>query len=251
MTVQPPINTKRAFCFLSPPGAHRSSPLRQAAGSIHPIPSSSSLRPYDRPAKAVLYHSHSESLLFIISPLHNAIMHHRATSPGQRRPRLLRASMTEPSLFTSSTINHGSLDMSQMSPSQSTLRSSSSGRSSPTTSSSSYHRRAADLLNHVAYLSSCATSPVSSFISGTGATSRSRGSLSSSSSSGSSATRSHSIVGSAGTGTSSRATAHATADTCYRRANADEVFGSSPASTHTSSSIEDLQSRYPGMSHFE
>ncbi|EPE09678.1 hypothetical protein F503_07454 [Ophiostoma piceae UAMH 11346] len=178
-------------------------------------------------------------------------MHHRGPTSGQRRPRLLRASMTEPSLFTSSTINHGSLDMSQMSQSPSAVRSSSSGRNSPTTSPS-YHRRAADLLNHVAYLSSCATSPVSSFISGTGTTSRSRGSLSSSSSSGSSATRSHSIGGSGsnGTGTSSRATAHATADTCYRRADADEVFGSSPASTHTSSSIEDLQSRYPGSANY-
>ncbi|CAK7204173.1 hypothetical protein SEUCBS139899_006927 [Sporothrix eucalyptigena] len=108
-------------------------------------------------------------------------------------------------------------------------------------SSSSSYRRATDLLNHVAYVSSCATSPIlsprrrSSPHSGdrsppSPVVSASRGHNGSNSSSGSG--------NSSGRSSDNSVEAH-------RRRNNDEVFGSSPASTHTSSSLEDLHSHHP------
>ncbi|KIH88635.1 hypothetical protein SPBR_07802 [Sporothrix brasiliensis 5110] len=183
-------------------------------------------------------------------------------SSGQRRPRLLRASVTEPSLFTSSTGSHA-LDMAL----PSSYRSShiSSGHTSPSGVESSNssnngvpgyssYRRATDLLNHVAYLSSCATSPVASFSNGALFDRMSNGGGGSRRTSPHGSERRSSaaaVVGSRnGTtavsstgpgGSGMRSAGDSSVDACRRRANTDEVFGSSPASTHTSSSLDDLQ----------
>ncbi|KAL1900235.1 hypothetical protein Sste5346_002546 [Sporothrix stenoceras] len=187
-------------------------------------------------------------------------MHPRAASrsSGQRRPRLLRASVTEPSLFTSSSTGNHALDMAP--PTSYRSSHSSGGHTSPTggdnnsgTSGYSSYRRATDLLNHVAYLSSCATSPVASLTGsplfdrmdgGSRRTSPHSSDRRSSAAAVVSTSRGHSgtTSTSSGRGSSSmRSAGDSSVDACRRRANTDEVFGSSPASTHTSSSLDDLQ----------
>lgn len=187
-------------------------------------------------------------------------MHPRAASrsSGQRRPRLLRASVTEPSLFTSSTGSHA-LDMA---PPTSYRSSHSGGHTSPNggdenSGSYSTYRRATDLLNHVAYLSSCATSPVASLtgsplfdrMSGGGSrrTSPHSSDRRSSAAAVVGSSRGHGTTGVSSSsghhhnGSSIRSAGDASVDACRRRANTDEVFGSSPASTHTSGSLDDMQ----------
>lgn len=195
-------------------------------------------------------------------------MHPRAASrsSGQRRPRLLRASVTEPSLFTSSSTGNHALDMAP--PTSYRSSHSSGGHTSPTggdnTSTGSgggysSYRRATDLLNHVAYLSSCATSPVASLTGsplfdrmgggGSRRTSPHSSDRRSSAAAVVSSSRGHhhhhhsgTTSTSSGRGSSSmRSAGDSSVDACRRRANTDEVFGSSPASTHTSSSLDDLQ----------
>ncbi|OAA56987.1 hypothetical protein SPI_07368 [Niveomyces insectorum RCEF 264] len=185
-------------------------------------------------------------------------------SASQRRPRLLRASVTEPSLFTSSIVKHGALDMSSPSSSNSSGGrgggsgggggDSSSGSGSGSPSGSSY-RRATDLLNHVAYLSSCATSPVSSFTTSAlfDRVSQRRASQSTAASTTSgancvSARRSYSRSRDRNGG-SSRTGGGASGSAC-RRSESEDLLGSSPASTRTGGSLEDLQGHHPCSAHY-
>ncbi|CAK7241380.1 MAG: hypothetical protein STHCBS139747_002841 [Sporothrix thermara] len=122
-----------------------------------------------------------------------------------------------------------------MAPSTSSYRSTSSrGSSSSSGDGSSAYRRATDLLNHVAYLSSCATSPLLSPRRSSPQSTDSRPPTAASAVI--SASRSHNGSG------NSNGSGHLddnSVEACRRR-NTDEVFGSSPASTHTTGSLEDL-----------
>ncbi|CAK7208661.1 hypothetical protein SCUCBS95973_000177 [Sporothrix curviconia] len=119
--------------------------------------------------------------------------------------------------------------------------SSSAGSTTPNGNGNGTYRRATDLLNHVAYLSSCTTSPILSPRRRSSPHASDR-SLPSAASTVVSASRNHNGIGS-GSSSSSRSNDNSV-EACRRR-NTDEVFGSSPASTHTSSSLEDLHSHHP------
>ncbi|CAK7269506.1 hypothetical protein SEPCBS119000_003604 [Sporothrix epigloea] len=168
--------------------------------------------------------------------------HRIQQTSGQKRPRLLRASVTEPSIHTST-----GDDTLVMAPSASYHSSNSAGSASPIGNGSSTYRRATDLLNHVVYLSSFATSP----------TMTSRRSSSPHPSSGSLPSTSPAAVkganrrhdGSSGNSNES-SRSNETSIEAYRRRNTDEFFGSSPSSSHTSSSLEDLPSHHPCSAHY-
>ncbi|CAK7222417.1 hypothetical protein SBRCBS47491_004859 [Sporothrix bragantina] len=119
--------------------------------------------------------------------------------------------------------------------------SSSAGSTSPNGDGSNTYRRATDLLNHVAYLSSCATSPILSPRRRSSPHSPDRGSPSAASAVVSASRNHNGNSGSNGNGSGSSRSDDNSVEACRRR-NTDEVFGSSPASTHTSSSLEDLHS---------
>ncbi|CAK7563096.1 MAG: hypothetical protein SEPTF4163_000953 [Sporothrix epigloea] len=131
-----------------------------------------------------------------------------------------------------------------MAPSVPYQSSNSAGNTTPNSSGNSTYRRATDLLNHVVYLSSFATSPIM--------TSRrsssphpSGGNLSSSSPEAVSANRSRNGGSGSGGNSNGRSCSNEASIEALRRRNTDEVFGSSPSSSHTSSSLEDLHSHHP------
>ncbi|EFX01220.1 hypothetical protein CMQ_6162 [Grosmannia clavigera kw1407] len=141
-------------------------------------------------------------------------------SASHRRPRLMRACATEPSsIITASIANH-----SPASPSDSSM----SGRPNA-------YRRATDLLNRVAYMSACASSPNATY------TSSPRRPTSLRSVPG---TSSEAIGVSHGPGSRGAAVAVNTRSSgedirSSRRRSSEDVFGSSPASTNTGTSLDD------------
>ncbi|CAK7270002.1 hypothetical protein SEPCBS57363_003883 [Sporothrix epigloea] len=131
-----------------------------------------------------------------------------------------------------------------MAPSASHHSSNSAGNTTPNGNGSSTYRRATDLLNHVVYLSSFATSPIMASRRSS-SPHPSSGNLSSSSPAAVGADRSRNGGSGSSENSNQRSRSNGTSIEAYRRRNIDEVFGSSPSSSHISSSLEDLHSHHP------
>lgn len=143
----------------------------------------------------------------------------------------MRACTTEPSIITSSIANHATMGVSSVS-GDGTI-SAMSGRSSP-----HGYRRATDLLNRVAYLSSCAASSAHYGSNSMDPRAGQRRSPLSHVATAAATSGGHSSRGAA-VAVSARSSSEG-ANACRRSSSeCDDVFGSSPASTNTGASLDD------------